>query len=484
MNWFGRLRPDDVGAGNAELAEKTAATAAEESLRELGDDLLAAVEAVTPAEFGWQEAHYEHDSRQGRELLFLMANYEWVRATSEMVDIRRSDTIETTIKIDVDLGQVTHEAFRKRTGPIWLPVAILPPYIRRDDPTAPPEADRSPREPDLFTTVTDATGKPVPMMPAADLQHQISAAMAEIIAKMAVSYRPPEPNQEQPVATRDQRLLLSAAIYRVLRQRSDQAQPGGGDEDARQATSASAIDSPRLTEARTKLAKIVGYFDPLISAAGDRDARARLATDDALPAALARRAVKVLLALRESLIVVVLMNYDLAPSVLSVRVPPRGLKVSSASLLKPRTWIVRPAGRLEIAVLLATADADRQIQVFRWQDRPGATMNVLTAIGTALRETLPAIDGQDWSVSYARLQVITGQVAIARMTLRLHVPWQSVDHWTPDYVEETARKIEYLAAGAAAKQAAQAAGRAPEAAPDVLRTPEEPVVRIDRIRKI
>jgi hypothetical protein len=121
---------------------------------------------------------------------------------------------------------------------------------------------------------------------------------------------------------------------------------------------------------------------------------------------------------------------------------------------------------------------------FRWQDRPGATMNVLTAIGTALRETVPAIDGQDWSVSYARLQVITGQVAIARMTLRLHVPWQAVDHWTPAYMEETARKIEYLAAGAAAKQAAQAAGRAPEAAPDVLRAPEEPVVRIDRIRKI
>ena len=121
---------------------------------------------------------------------------------------------------------------------------------------------------------------------------------------------------------------------------------------------------------------------------------------------------------------------------------------------------------------------------FRWQDRPGATMNVLTAIGTALRETQPAIDGKDWSVSYARLQVITGQVAIARMTLRLHVPWQAVDHWTPDYMEETARKIEYLAAGAAAKQAAQAAGLAPEAGPDVLRAPEEPVVRIDRIRKI
>jgi hypothetical protein len=51
-------------------------------------------------------------------------------------------------------------------------------------------------------------------------------------------------------------------------------------------------------------------------------------------------------------------------------------------------------------------------------------------------------------------------------------------------MEETARKIEYLAADAAAKQAAEAAGRAPDAAADPLNTPEEPVVRIDRIKKI
>jgi len=83
------------------------------------------VKAVNLDEFYWQEAHYDRDSRQGRELLFLMANHEWVRATSEMVDISRSDAVETTIKIDVDLSQITHEAFRKRTGRIWLPVSIL-----------------------------------------------------------------------------------------------------------------------------------------------------------------------------------------------------------------------------------------------------------------------------------------------------------------------------------------------------------------------
>ena len=134
MHWFGHFRSSNA-ASDGERDQEAADKAAEDRLAKLAADLFRAVQSVTPAEFTWQEAHYDHDSRLGRELLFLMANYDWVRATSEIVDITRSDTIETTIKIDVDLSQVTHEAFRKRTGPIWLPVAVLPPYIRRDDPT-------------------------------------------------------------------------------------------------------------------------------------------------------------------------------------------------------------------------------------------------------------------------------------------------------------------------------------------------------------
>jgi hypothetical protein len=41
------------------------------------------IELVNPDEFYWQDAHYNHDSEKGRELLFLMANHEWVRATSD-----------------------------------------------------------------------------------------------------------------------------------------------------------------------------------------------------------------------------------------------------------------------------------------------------------------------------------------------------------------------------------------------------------------
>jgi hypothetical protein len=81
---------------------------------------------VEPDEFYWQDSHYDHDSAGGRELLFLIANHEWVRATSETIDISRSDVIETTIKIDIDLSQITHEAFRQRHGRHWLPVTVLP----------------------------------------------------------------------------------------------------------------------------------------------------------------------------------------------------------------------------------------------------------------------------------------------------------------------------------------------------------------------
>src|SRR5215469_11703046 len=137
---------------------------------ETGQNLLRMVEMVSAEEFSWQEAHYDHDSRQGRELLFLMANHEWVRATSEIVDITRSDAIETTIRVDVDLSQITHEAFRKRTGRLWLPVAILPPLT-----ILPLQTGQRRFEPDLFATVTDAAGNPMPMLPAADLWHQISA---------------------------------------------------------------------------------------------------------------------------------------------------------------------------------------------------------------------------------------------------------------------------------------------------------------------
>jgi hypothetical protein len=315
--------------------------------------LRGSVEMVTAEEFSWQEAHYEPDSKQGRELLFLMANHEWVRATSEVVDITRSDAIETTIKIDIDLGQITHEAFRERTVPIWLPVAVLP-----------PSPDHSRLEPDLFATVTDASGNPVPMLPTADLRHQTSAAMAEIIVKMAISHlptsadgRPASGPGDPAVDTRDERLLLSAAIYRMLRDGSG----GGGSSETGPGR---VIEMPRITTARRAL---LGLLDIYIGQLEMRFGVSRGAPETSrkhqFTPELARRAVKILQALAESIVIVVQADFVVAPSVLTIQLPSRKLAGPRSSWIRPWTWVIRPAGHLEIDVLLPTADADRQIQV-------------------------------------------------------------------------------------------------------------------------
>ena len=56
-------------------------------------DLRRMVNLVTHEEFHRQEDRYDRDCGQGRELLFLMANHEWVCATSEIVRIARSDAM-------------------------------------------------------------------------------------------------------------------------------------------------------------------------------------------------------------------------------------------------------------------------------------------------------------------------------------------------------------------------------------------------------
>jgi hypothetical protein len=369
--------PQTSGPGEAEIVN-------------LAKRLLEMVEAVSSDEFGWQEAHYEHDSRQGRELLFLIANHEWVRATSEIVDIARSDEIETTIKIDIDLSLITHEAFRGRRGRLWLPVTVLPPQAagaaaepvqaapagrRRcrllrgrkagaadghtqvgpepDSESQPGRAGRRHVEPDPFATVTDAAGSLLPMLPAADLRHQISAAMAEIIVKMAVSHLD-HPAQGPPVATRDQRLLLSAAIYRMLGYGSG----GSSDQAASQL-----IQTTRIRTARKALSPLLEfYIDLLEKPTAEQKEGAR--QNPQFAPELVRRAVKILQALTESLIVVVPVDSNSAPTVLTVRVPTRTLEQAPGwNWKEPETWRIRPSGRLRIDVLLATADADRQIQV-------------------------------------------------------------------------------------------------------------------------
>ena len=103
-----------AGAGDEPEAAEDLRTA--DQLREYAHQLRDIVNRVTPEDFRWQESHYERDSRHGRELLFLIANHEWVRATSEIVNVTRSNAVDTTIKIDIDLGQITHGGIQQKNG--------------------------------------------------------------------------------------------------------------------------------------------------------------------------------------------------------------------------------------------------------------------------------------------------------------------------------------------------------------------------------
>ena len=136
--------------------------------------------------------------------------------------------------------------------------------------------------------MTDAVGKPVPMMPSADLQASISAAMAEIIAKMAVSYDPASSHALPSLPATS--ACCCRQPYRVLRQSPRRGKPGGPN-------SVSAIDAPRLTEARDKLVEIVGYFNRRLEWLDRRRESRAMSAWRTLPAELARRAVKVLQAL-------------------------------------------------------------------------------------------------------------------------------------------------------------------------------------------
>jgi hypothetical protein len=346
---------DSLAASDEHMAE----------LRGYAAQLLGNVRQITLEEFHWQELHYDHDSRRGRELLFLMANYEWVRATSETIDISRADAVETTIKVDIDLDRIAHEVFRHKDGAFWLPITILPPQAldRRD------VLEQHRLELDPFATVMDAAGELLPMLPTADVRHQMSAAMAEIIVNMAVA-RWPGPSRERPTATRDQRLLLSAAVYRLLRRGPVLIK----DIDGPNAGKSRESPPSRIDNARGKLLRLLNAYNQMLRVPITRNVAEEpnnFATPDAPQFAseptlreITTRALKVLSALAESMVVVIPVKRDSAPTVMTVQIPARSL--NSSVVWRPTrasTWMLRPLGHLEIDLLMPTADADRQVQV-------------------------------------------------------------------------------------------------------------------------
>ena len=339
-----------------------------EALQEVALRLEYMVGQITPEEFSWQDANYDRDSALGRELLFLIADNQWMRATSEATNIMRSDAVDTTIKIDVDLDRITHEAFRGRVGQLWLPVLVLPPLHRR------------PPEPDPFSTltVTDATGSPLVTLPGADVRHRVAAALTEIILNVQAWL--PDAGDRGFSTTRDHRLLLSAAIYRLLRNEHVPTNILERKVPPRQAAEG---HLPRIGRVRRELGELLVHYSGLLAKPASQNGNPA-ARDAASARRLTERAIMVLRAFAESAIVVALADRNRTPTVLTVTVRGRALHQAparSAELagpvtasarrwagsgltrwLHPDNWIL-PRASLQIDLLLPSAEADRLAQV-------------------------------------------------------------------------------------------------------------------------
>ena len=173
---------------------------------DMAERLLELLGQVSADEFYRHDTHYNRDSRLGRELLYLIANDDWIRSTTEVINLNRSDAIDSVIKLNVDTGKITHEAFGDQAGPLWLPLLVLtmPDRVGSVQPASPGQL-----------TVVDQNGSVLAPMREADVWHAISAALAEIFVTIADT-RWPWPEERRPGADRDQRVLLSAAMFRML----------------------------------------------------------------------------------------------------------------------------------------------------------------------------------------------------------------------------------------------------------------------------
>ena len=110
---------------------------------------------------------------------------------------------------------------------------------------------------------------------------------------------------------------------------------------------------------------------------------------------------------------------------------------------------------------------------FHSRDRPGAFLAVIDSISAELRVQFD-LEQQDWGISYARLEVLTGEVATGQLTIRARrarLPAGKLESWSPATMEEIGGARMNSAAGGAAGSA------------DGLGPAENPVISLDRMMK-
>ncbi|MGH3169105.1 MAG: hypothetical protein ACRDN0_24885, partial [Trebonia sp.] len=382
--------------------------ASEGGVPALADRLLDFIGQVTADEFYRHDTHYNHDSRLGRELLYLIANDDWIRSTTEIINLNRSDAVDAAVKVNVDTGKITHEAFADETGPLWLPVLVLtmPDRMWSAQATSPGQL-----------TIIDADGSVLAPMREADVWHAISAALSEIFITIADT-RWPWPEERRPGTDRDQRVVMSAAMFRMLsgtghgawdnddavdsddagarddNETADSTGSGSGSGNtvtgAGRASAAEGreryeeSDSP-LGEAKRKLSILFRRYTKAYArpaqggAAMPADMEARL---------LIGRAAELLDAFTKAVVVVAGVSRSDAPAVLTLTAPTRKLQDERRHVLRVLRMFrqLQPRARVEIDLLLPSGDADRQVQI---------TVPEGVSIDLSARRTMAAAPGLD-----------------------------------------------------------------------------------------
>jgi uncharacterized membrane protein len=319
--------------------------------RQLTRTLREAVARVGIEEFASQDQQFDEDSQAGRDLLYLAANDEWCRATREIVTLAAADTLATSLQVHVDLAQITHEAFRHREERIWLPLAVLPPPVpgapvpggRRAKPTIAP----SPQ-------VRDRAGNVLPSLPQSQARRWIAAAMAEIILNVTPGALDERGRDDAHHLAREQRLLLSAAIYRVLRE--------GSDHEPDHVTAA----GPRV-EVGYRRGRVQSSRERLIRLLSDiNDRLERPASGHDRATLMVRRAARILHALSSpTTLAVVGVAPNLASAVFTVNLAGRSLHRERRGMVRGlATRVLRgPRMGVDLDVLLPAVDADRAVVV-------------------------------------------------------------------------------------------------------------------------
>jgi hypothetical protein len=313
----------------------------------LGRELAREVLDVTLEEFRLTESRFETDSRLGRELLYLLSNTEWVRRTTEVLDISRVAAVETRVVVDVDVSYIAHEALRAVEGPIWLPLIALP------RPVGPGTAGAGADTP-VTVDVADSGGARVSEVPPAEVGRQLAAALSEALVTR-LHRRTGARDGEGAPATRDAQVLLAAVLARVLtRPPADPAgpvtrrQPTGG--------------APRGNRLRLAQSRLLERLEAEVEAAVQEDARRRQPdadltdVDSEARSTLTSREAEIVQAIRGSTLVVVPVDPTGPPTSFTVGMPARALV---------RTPPGRHASvaRVRVALLAPSTHADRVVEV-------------------------------------------------------------------------------------------------------------------------